>query len=52
MGFANIDQYIRSVELRKGDVPSFSQYPFCLPAIRNLTDLKLHPNVTWHTPIP
>lgn len=47
MELANIDQYIRSIELKKDKIPSFSQYPFCLPAIRSLRNLKLHPNVTF-----
>lgn len=47
MELRNIDQYIKSVELRKENVQSFSNYPFCLPAIRNLNNLKLHSNVTF-----
>lgn len=45
LGYMN--QYIRSVELCRENVPSFSNYPFCLPAIRNLNNLMLHPNVTF-----
>jgi predicted ATPase len=41
------NQYIRSVKLNRDKVTSFSNYPFCLPAIRKLTDLKLHPKVTY-----
>jgi len=47
MKLANIDQYIRNIELQSDKVPSFTKYPFCLPAIHNLYNLKLHPNVTF-----
>ncbi len=47
MGLENINQYIRSVELRKEKISSYSRYPFCLPAIRNLDELKFHPKVTF-----
>jgi predicted ATPase len=35
------------VILRRDKVPSFDEYPFCLPAIRNLDTLELHPRVTF-----
>jgi len=47
MELAKMDQYIRSVELRRDKISSFSDYPFCLPAIRSLYDLKFHPCVTF-----
>ena len=40
-------QYIAEVRLRREEVPSFAQYPFSLPAIRNLDVLQLHPAVTF-----
>jgi predicted ATPase len=40
------DPFIRSVVLRRGDVPSFDEYPFSVPALRSLTELALHPGVT------
>jgi len=43
----NISQYIRSVKLNRDKIPSFTQYPFCLPAICNLFDLNLDPKVTF-----
>lgn len=39
--------YLLEVTLRRDDVPSFEQYPFCLPAIANLKTLTLHPSVTF-----
>lgn len=41
------DQYIRSVELNRSQVPSFNEYPFALPVVKNLTTLPLHPKVTF-----
>lgn len=31
----------------RGSVPSFDEYPFCIPGIRNLDKLSLHPKVTF-----
>jgi predicted ATPase len=39
--------YVREVSLLRDQVPSFDQYPFCLPAIRHLDRLPLHPSVTF-----
>lgn len=41
------NQYIRGMELQREKIPSFSQYPFCLPAIKNLSNLDFHENVTF-----
>lgn len=40
-------QYLRSIELLRNEIKSFSQYPFSLPAICNLETLELHPRVTF-----
>jgi predicted ATPase len=47
MDITEINQYIRSVELDREKVKSFSEYPFSLSAIGNLYDLKFHPKVTF-----
>lgn len=47
MGIENINQFIRSMELQREKIPSFSEFPFCLSAVRDLTELKLHPKVTF-----
>ncbi len=39
--------YVLAVHLVRERVASFASYPFCLPAVRNLTSLKLHPQVTF-----
>lgn len=39
--------YVREVVLRRERIPSFDAYPFCLPAVRCLDSLKLHPRVTY-----
>jgi predicted ATPase len=40
-------QYLRSIELKRDKVNSFSKYPFCLPIIKNLSNLNFHPKVTY-----
>lgn len=40
-------QFASQISLRRGDIDSFDQYPFCLPAVRSLETLKLHPKVTF-----
>lgn len=47
MESVNISQYIRSVKLNRDKIPSFTQYPFSLPAFYNLYDVNLHPKVTF-----
>lgn len=47
MNLWNAEQYIRSTVLEREKVPSFSQYPFHLPAIKNLHELSFHPKVTF-----
>jgi len=41
------EQYVREVKLRRERVSAFDQYPFSLPAVRNLHTLTLHPEVTF-----
>ena len=40
-------QFASQVSLRRVDVESFDRYPFCLPAVRSLETLELHPKVTF-----
>jgi predicted ATPase len=40
-------QYVSQVSLKKDGVLSFERYPFSLPAVRHLNELKLHPKVTF-----
>lgn len=42
-----ISQYLRSIDLKKEGIPSFDEYPFCLPAIKNICNLEFHPKVTF-----
>lgn len=39
--------YLRSVELRREEVPSFDAYPFSLPAVRSLDRLNFRSPVTF-----
>ena len=45
----NVEQYIRSIELIREKVPTFTKYPFNLPAIKELDTLSFHPKVTFIT---
>jgi predicted ATPase len=40
-------QYVSQISLKMDGVPSFERYPFSLPAVRHLDELKLHPKVTF-----
>ena len=40
-------QYVAEVSLKRDAVQSFDVYPFCLPAVRPLRTIKLHPAVTF-----
>ncbi|MCB2309126.1 AAA family ATPase [Clostridium estertheticum] len=41
------NQYLRHVELCREKIQSFSKYPYCLSAIKNLSILDFHPKVTY-----
>lgn len=43
----NIRPYIREVSLKRDRVASFDAYPFCIPAVRELSCLEFHPDVTF-----
>lgn len=47
MNFFDSNTYLRSIDLKTEKVPSFDEYPFCLPVVRNLTNLPFHPQVTF-----
>jgi predicted ATPase len=40
-------QFLRSIRLVREDVPTFDEYPFSLPAVRELFELSFHPSVTY-----
>lgn len=40
-------QFLRSIRLLREEVPSFDEYPFSLPAIRELFELSFHPAITY-----
>jgi len=40
-------QYIRSIKLKKDEIPSYTKYPFNLPSLRALDELSFHPKVTF-----
>lgn len=41
------EPYLREVALRRDSVASYAAYPFCIPAVRELHRLALHPDVTF-----
>lgn len=41
------EQYIHEVKLKREKIHSFKEYPFSLDIIKNLSTIKLHPNVTF-----
>ena len=41
------NQYLRTVELCRKNIDSFSKYPFSLEAVSSLFTLELHPKVTF-----
>ncbi|MCE1253083.1 MAG: AAA family ATPase [Anaerolineae bacterium] len=45
--FLDIKPYLREIKLKREAVPSFDQYPFCVPAIKHLDRLSFHPDVTF-----
>jgi predicted ATPase len=40
------DPFVRSVVLKRDSVEDFDSYPFAIPAIRELHELQLHPQIT------
>lgn len=47
MSPTNFNQYLRKIELCREKVDSFSRYPYCLSAVKNLSTLEFHPKVTY-----
>lgn len=43
----NYNTFIREVVINKERIFNYNEYPFCLPIIKNLTNLKFHPKVTF-----
>jgi predicted ATPase len=41
------EHYVLALKLRREKVSSFEEYPFCLPVVRHLDTLELHPAVTF-----
>ncbi len=43
----NDKPYLRSVELERENIESFDEFPFSIPAIRDMETLEFHPDVTF-----
>ena len=39
--------YLRQIQLKRQQVPTYTRYPFDLAVIRNLNTLDFHPKVTY-----
>jgi len=39
--------YLREIQLKRDQVGSFDDYPFCIPAISELDSIEFHPDVTF-----
>ena len=39
--------YLRKVTIDRGEIPNIDEYPFNIPAIRELNSLEFHPDVTF-----
>jgi predicted ATPase len=39
--------YLQQISLKREAVPSFEAYPFHIPAVKNLSAMKFHPDVTF-----
>lgn len=39
--------YLKEIQLKTDTIPSYENYPFSIPAIRSLSSLKFHPDVTF-----
>jgi predicted ATPase len=42
-----LDPFLLSVRLLRTEVPSFAEYPFSIPAVRELQEIAFHPRVTY-----
>ena len=40
-------QYIKTVDLKRSEIPDNRSFPFHLPVIQKFQKLLLHPNVTY-----
>ncbi|MGY0694661.1 AAA family ATPase [Virgibacillus sp. FSP13] len=40
-------QYIRSLRIKKDEIPSYNMFPYNLPVVRTFRELAFHPNVTY-----
>jgi len=43
----NARHYLLQVGIDRSKIPSFNDYPYCLPVCRNMTGIDLHPAVTF-----
>ncbi len=39
--------YLRDIQLKRDEIEDFNEYPFCIPAVRELDHLEFHSDVTF-----
>ncbi|MGE8206476.1 AAA family ATPase [Heyndrickxia sp. NPDC080065] len=47
MDLLSSNQYIKFIELKRNEIPSFNHFPFNLPVVKTLNKLSFHPKVTY-----
>ncbi|WP_160679041.1 AAA family ATPase [Clostridium sp. C8-1-8] len=47
MNTSELNQYLRSIELKRDKIESFYEYPYCLEAVKGMGTLSFHPKVTF-----
>jgi predicted ATPase len=47
VGNTVLSQFVKRIELLRGDVEDFDTFPFSLPLIRSMEAIELHPRVTF-----
>jgi predicted ATPase len=41
------NHFVLSIGLKKDKIENYEKYPFCLPIVKNLKEIKLHEAVTY-----
>ncbi|MCP4120010.1 MAG: AAA family ATPase [Desulfobacteraceae bacterium] len=39
--------YLREIQLKRDEIDSYDEYPFCIPAVKELDFIDFHPDVTF-----
>ena len=47
MSIEHTCQFLREIRLNRNKIPSFSEYPYSLEAIKELESLEIHPSAAF-----